>query len=721
MSLLDQFPGESVALKFARRYRARGWFPIPIAHRQKGPTAPNWQDQRLSPEDVETRFRGEVNVGVLLGEPSGWLVDVDLDCPEAVELAPKFLPPTLTFGRASNPRSHWLYVSVGAEYQKFTAKLNAKNETLLELRSGVGKQTVFPGSVHPSGEAITFDGAGDAAGAVAEVSKDDLTRAVTALAAAVREKLGLGGSNAEGGTGLGKPVPPPVLNGPDSLSEFDKAVAAYNAAHPIEFNEARECPICEHQGCFGPLAGNADRWACFSTAHEGGVKGTDCYHGDALDLTALSSGKSRAEVLRAAGLLGGEYDLVDALSAPEPSGVEPDEEQLLEEIKQAIARAVSRRTGAMARPESFAATTLEVDPPEQWLVEEILDDGAFTEVVGRAKASKTWLLIHLAACIASGRPVFGHFQVKRTGPVVLLLREDARTKGKRRIRAELAGLGLSGEELAAATQNIFVWFGGSSSAVNIADELSFARFLLRCKQVSPVAVFMDPLRQLHDEDENSNTDMAPIMRRFLAASEILGCTVVLSHHSGKPNEATGKTHSVQMARGASVIGDMAEGYLAFMKTDDGERNVWVNTINVLSKNGGGAGLVEATLEIEDDENHRAVRTKWSYARAGRVKDGALGEAAIAVKRELQRRLLEGQIHHRDPEPASIREIAKATNRGDEVVRRALQEQLAPMGLVKRSGHDRGGRGGGWVLIDTEKKEPLDNAHVLGFIEDRDGK
>ena len=36
----------------------------------------------------------ESNVGLGLGKASGGLADVDLDCPEAVQLASRFLPPT---------------------------------------------------------------------------------------------------------------------------------------------------------------------------------------------------------------------------------------------------------------------------------------------------------------------------------------------------------------------------------------------------------------------------------------------------------------------------------------------------------------------------------------------------------------------------------------------------------------------------------------------------
>ena len=93
-----------------------GWHSIPVPHRKKRPILEGWQNLRLSEEDLPSYFNGHPrNIGVLLGEPSGGLLDVDLDCPEAIQLAPYFLPETLTFGRESKLRSHWLYVAEPAD------------------------------------------------------------------------------------------------------------------------------------------------------------------------------------------------------------------------------------------------------------------------------------------------------------------------------------------------------------------------------------------------------------------------------------------------------------------------------------------------------------------------------------------------------------------------------------------------------------------------------
>src|SRR5215211_2585725 len=179
----------------------RGWEIIDLPSGTKNPGRPGWQNERYDEETIRRRVSGGPrNLSVLLGEPSGGLVDVDLDCPEARKLAGRFLPPTgACFGRASSPRSHLLYVvDPVPEYERFVdpeayvvdpvpeyerfVDPEAQDEnraTLVELRSG-GQHTVFPPSTHPSGEAIEWDREGEPA----RLTGEELIGAVGRLAAA---------------------------------------------------------------------------------------------------------------------------------------------------------------------------------------------------------------------------------------------------------------------------------------------------------------------------------------------------------------------------------------------------------------------------------------------------------------------------------------------------------------------------------------------------------
>lgn len=175
--------GPSNLLDAARWYLARGYAPIPVPAGSKIPVLKGWTDLRLADADLPLHFNGTGNIGVLLGEPSGWLVDVDLDCEEAVTLAPEFLPPTgATSGRPGKPASHWWYVCDGAKTRKHQDPANKK--MIVELRS-TGAQTVVGPSMHPSGE--QYD-ALDGEPAVVDIGV--LGAAVAALAEAVIERRG---------------------------------------------------------------------------------------------------------------------------------------------------------------------------------------------------------------------------------------------------------------------------------------------------------------------------------------------------------------------------------------------------------------------------------------------------------------------------------------------------------------------------------------------------
>ncbi len=92
-------------------YHNRGYCPIPIPFQQKAPKLDKWQAKRWnSIDEVRQNFSQLSNIGVLLGEPSGHLIDVDLDHSLAVELAPIYLPSTAAvFGRAGKRKSHYLF------------------------------------------------------------------------------------------------------------------------------------------------------------------------------------------------------------------------------------------------------------------------------------------------------------------------------------------------------------------------------------------------------------------------------------------------------------------------------------------------------------------------------------------------------------------------------------------------------------------------------------
>src|SRR6266853_2474822 len=158
-------------VRAAKQYLELGIEPVPVQPRDKAAVY-DWKTAPpVTAENVVSRFREGQNIGVRLGRRSGGLVDIDLDCDEAIKLAPSFLPPTgRIFGRATSQRAHWLYGSDLHESED-TAALQYKHpvtkEMLIELRigsDGHDAMTVIPPSIHKgTGENITWHGEGEIA------------------------------------------------------------------------------------------------------------------------------------------------------------------------------------------------------------------------------------------------------------------------------------------------------------------------------------------------------------------------------------------------------------------------------------------------------------------------------------------------------------------------------------------------------------------------------
>jgi hypothetical protein len=132
-----------LALDAARGLLKRGWSPVPIPFRKKGPTLQGWGKLEVTEKNIAKYFNGErLNVGVILGSRSKGLRDVDLDCAEALQLAHYFLPATAAvFGRNGKPNSHHLYYADLSDEKgaiKYELSKDLGGGTLVELRIGGG-------------------------------------------------------------------------------------------------------------------------------------------------------------------------------------------------------------------------------------------------------------------------------------------------------------------------------------------------------------------------------------------------------------------------------------------------------------------------------------------------------------------------------------------------------------------------------------------------------
>jgi putative DNA primase/helicase len=140
-------------------YIGRGWRPVPVAYGKKGGGPTGWEELDITSSTAKKYFsRRKQNIGIRLGKASGGLVDVDLDSVEAVAAAGHYFPEAAVFGRASNRSSHRLLCSDIEDRIRYDDPLaKGKDSLLFEVRAQPRLQTIFPGSVHETGELIEWE------------------------------------------------------------------------------------------------------------------------------------------------------------------------------------------------------------------------------------------------------------------------------------------------------------------------------------------------------------------------------------------------------------------------------------------------------------------------------------------------------------------------------------------------------------------------------------
>lgn len=157
----------------------RGLTPLPIPRHSKAPTMAGWTKLRWpdpttdtgeGEDQVRSAFEeytagGSTNLGVLLGEASGDLIDVDLDHPAAARLKSYLLPYTAAVhGRETSRKSHYWYRAKpgtlpATRRLRIPDKSGRGSGVSVEIR-GNGSQTIVPPSIHPA-TAETYEWEGE--------------------------------------------------------------------------------------------------------------------------------------------------------------------------------------------------------------------------------------------------------------------------------------------------------------------------------------------------------------------------------------------------------------------------------------------------------------------------------------------------------------------------------------------------------------------------------
>jgi RecA-family ATPase len=188
----------------------------------------------------------------------------------------------------------------------------------------------------------------------------------------------------------------------------------------------------------------------------------------------------------------------------------------------------------------------------EWLVDEAWVDQSVGFISGRSKSYKTWIALDLALSIVSGKAFLGRYEVRRTGPVLLIQEEDPSSVLQERLRLigkskEMLPTATVVDEIVQITYPDFPLHIINLQGFNLGsdDKISQVRRLIA--EINPVMVILDPLIvMLGSVDENRATEVATLLQVVKMWREEFGCSVVIVHHWNKTKTEDGERFAQHM-------------------------------------------------------------------------------------------------------------------------------------------------------------------------------
>ena len=238
-----------------------------------------------------------------------------------------------------------------------------------------------------------------------------------------------------------------------------------------------------------------------------------------------------------------------------------EEKQLLNQVSSAIAAVKQQKktkekkvvaTEDTADFEEMAVHKwndfLSVPTKLEWLIEDSWVDQSVGFISGRSKSYKTWIALDMALSIVSGKPFLGHFNVGRTGPVIIVQEEDPMPVLQERMR--LVG---GAKDMMPSVE----WFPDKQITrlhfpdwpiyiINLqgfnlqsTEKVDQVRKLIA--QINPVMLILDPLVvMLGNVDEYRASEVSGLLQTIKFWREEFGCSVAVVHHWNKGGGSDGE-------------------------------------------------------------------------------------------------------------------------------------------------------------------------------------
>ena len=183
---------------------------------------------------------------------------------------------------------------------------------------------------------------------------------------------------------------------------------------------------------------------------------------------------------------------------------------------------------------------------------------------------KTMLLTQLGMALATGSPVFDNPLTPRNPPgrVVFIAAEESsdilgirlhaikKRMDLQREKSSGAVVAVDNEFTALLEKNLLLVPAVGESVALVSNGETTEFFETLCKFcLDARLIIIDPLRRLHDGDENSSSAMTHIVQTLEALAKRTGAAVIAAHHVGKASMFNETTDLSAASRGSSALTD----------------------------------------------------------------------------------------------------------------------------------------------------------------------
>ena len=286
---------------------------------------------------------------------------------------------------------------------------------------------------------------------------------------------------------------------------------------------------------------------------------------------------------------------------------------------------------------------------QQWLIEELWGRQAVGIVGGEPKCGKSFLALDLAVAVAAGVPCLRHFAANEPGPVLLFAAEDAGHIVRARLQSIALAAGTRFETLEIAVIDV--------PTLRLDDRADRQRLVETVERIRPRLVVLDPLVRLHRVDENTVTQVGPILGYLRDIQRRYETAVLLVHHARK----SGATRPGQALRGSSDLHAWGDSNLYLKRRD--------RQILMTVEHRAAPGLNDMEIELADHGKGPALRLRTVETADAEAPHGTPERRILQALADTEAPLSQRQIRERAAtRPATVAETLKRLVREGQVER-----------------------------------------------------